>query len=74
MVVASLLYAVSLYRAYGALDTLSPYIYIINSWYYCLTVSSYARELLMPFGEMPEGTWHYWKQCKFMKLSHLKNV
>ena len=27
MVVASLLYAVCLYRAYGALDTLSPYIY-----------------------------------------------
>ena len=26
-VVASLLYAVCLYRAYGALDTLSPYIY-----------------------------------------------
>ena len=26
MVVASLLYAVCLYRAYGALDTLSPYI------------------------------------------------
>ena len=27
MVVASLLYAVCLYRAYGALDTLAPYIY-----------------------------------------------
>ena len=27
MVVASLLYAVCLYRAYGALDTLSPYLY-----------------------------------------------
>ena len=30
MVVASLLYAVCLYRAYGALDTLSPYMYYLN--------------------------------------------
>ena len=40
MVVASLLYAVCLYRAYGALDTLSLYIYyellIIYKKFFCI--------------------------------------
>ena len=43
MVVASLLYAVCLYRAYGALDPLSPYIYI----YYELLLVMYSNNYLL---------------------------
>ena len=49
MVVASLLYAVCLYRAYGVLDTLSPYIYIMNSWGNIAAYIQYFAKITLHF-------------------------
>ena len=51
MVVASLLYAVCLYRAYGALDTLSPYIYyeLLLLALPCYTMMSSEKTLFHTF-------------------------